>query len=81
MVITSYSPHLVHELFTPEKSISVVLMCDILFDDIFLHPFTSLFIFAIVFNVTIHLAFEPNKFLDGYASGLILEFPDDFLIC
>ena len=56
-------------------------MSDILLYDIFLNPFAGLYIFAIVFNVTIHLTFEPNEFLDGYASGLILEFPDDFLIC
>ena len=73
MVITSYSPHLVHELFTPEKSISVVLMCDIVFDDIFVHPFTSLFHFAIVFDITIHLTFEPDKLNYWHDGGFILK--------
>lgn len=46
----------------------------------FLTPL-QVFIFAILFDITVQLTFEPDKLNYWHARGLILKFPNDFLIC
>ena len=54
-------------------------MSDILLYDILSYSFSSLFIFTVVFNVTIHLTSKSNKFHDCNTNSLIFKFSNYFL--
>ena len=55
MVLTSDCFHLMHHLLVIEESIFIIIMYYILLNNILLDTFSSLTLFLIIFNVTVHL--------------------------